>query len=88
MTQDGEFVVFFRQRGVAFASAFLFDRQEAGVVPEETFAVLVKEGFEIAPGHRAQRGMASALQARDMSGGVSAAIGDHQERLGVEVMLQ
>src|SRR4051794_17922231 len=58
MPQDGEFVAFFRQRRVASASAFLFDGQVAGVVPEEAFAMLVEEGLEIAPGHGAECGMA------------------------------
>ena len=43
MTQDGELVVFFRQGRIGLASAFLFDRQVAGVVPEQPFAMLLEE---------------------------------------------
>src|SRR5262249_59610980 len=64
------------------------DRQVAGVVPEQALAMVMKERLEIAPRNRAERLITGAMQARDMSGREGAAIGDHQERLRVQVILE
>src|SRR5260370_22225339 len=66
----------------------MYERKEAGVVPEETVALLMEERLEVMPRDRAERVMAGAVQARDMSGGVGAAIGDHQEWIGTNIILQ
>src|SRR5262249_9723279 len=88
MAEGGEIVMLLGQPRVGLATALLLDGEEAGALPGEALALLAEEGLELMPGDRAQDVVAGVVQAGDMAGGVGAAVGDQEQRIGMEVVLQ
>jgi len=76
MLQDGELVVFLRQRGVVLAAPLLLLGKVRGGLPLQLGRVLIIKGLIVAPGHRAQKTVAVTLQAGDVFGREGAAVRD------------
>ena len=76
------------QRGVGLTPPLLFDRQEAGTLPNQRLPVLIEEGLNLMPGDGAQDVVPGLVQACDMARGGGAAVRDHQQRRGLTIVLQ
>ena len=78
VVEHGEPVLFARQRGVGFATAVLFDGQEAGALPVQLVGVCVIEEPVVIPTHGTQGIVTVTVETADMIGGVGTTVGDHE----------
>src|SRR6516164_11376710 len=76
------------KRRVGLAPSSLFDGQEAGAFPDQTWSVLIEEGLKLMPGDGAQDMVPRLVQAYHMARGVGATVGNHQQRRGLNILLQ
>jgi len=78
MLEHGDPVVFARQTGVGLAATALLDGQEARLLPVQVVGVRIIDILMLMPSHGAQGVEAVLVQATDVVGGISAAVGDHE----------